>query len=126
MDALCEALYSLQGSVKSYTLTLKRDLNILILAMRYPIARYFLLTKTEKIMEKVYWTMRNGQQIDVDLMDEKHLRNTLKMIIRNSKKQVIKPVTKEFKSNGEIAQEMHDNMIIEEIMGDMMDEWYGQ
>ena len=75
-------------------------------------------------MEKVYWTMRNGQQIDVDLMDEKHLRNTLKMIIKNSKKQVVKPVTKEFKFNGEIAQEMHDAMIIEEIMGDMMDEWY--
>ena len=41
-------------------------------------------------MEKVYWTMRNGQQIDVDLMDENHLRNTLKMIIKNSKKQVVK------------------------------------
>jgi hypothetical protein len=75
-------------------------------------------------MEKVYWTMRNGQQIDVDLMDENHLRNTLKMIIKNSKKQVVKPVIKEFKFNGEIAQEMHDAMIIEEIMGDMMDEWY--
>ena len=75
--------------------------------------------------EIIYWTMRNGQQIDVDLMDEKHLKNTLKMIIRNSNKQVVKPV-KEFKFNGEIAQEMHDNMIIEDIMGDMMDEWYGQ
>jgi hypothetical protein len=76
-------------------------------------------------MEKVYWTMRNGQQIDVDLMDINHLRRTLKMIIRNSKKQVVKPVTKEFKFNGEIAQEMHDAMIMDEIMGDMLDEWYG-
>ena len=77
-------------------------------------------------MEKVYWTMRNGQQIDVDQMDTNHLRNTLKMIIKNSKKQVIKPITKKFKFNGEIAQEMHDAMIIEDIMGDMLDEWYGK
>lgn len=77
-------------------------------------------------MDIIYWTMRNGQQIDVDLMDENHLRNTLKMIINNSNKKVVKPVVKEFKFNGEIAQEMHDNMIIEDIMGDMMDEWYGQ
>lgn len=33
--------------------------------------------------ETVYWTMRNGQQIDVDKMTEEHLRNTLKMLIRN-------------------------------------------
>jgi len=76
-------------------------------------------------MEKIYWTMRNGQLIDVDQMDENHLRRTLKMIIRNSKKQVVKPVVKEFKFNGEIAQEMHDAMIMDEIMGDMLDEWYG-
>lgn len=78
-------------------------------------------------MEKVYWTMRNGQQIDVDQMDINHLRRTLKMIINNQiKLQETKHVTKEFKFNGEIAQEMHDDMIIEEIMGDMLDEWYGQ
>jgi hypothetical protein len=38
---------------------------------------------------KYYWTMRNGQQIDVDLMTESHLRNTLKMLIRNSKKKSV-------------------------------------
>lgn len=32
---------------------------------------------------KVYWTMKNGQKIDVDEMDINHLRNTLKMIVRN-------------------------------------------
>ena len=30
---------------------------------------------------KTYWTKRDGERIDVDLMDEKHLKNTLKMII---------------------------------------------
>jgi hypothetical protein len=37
-------------------------------------------------MDKVYWTMKNGQHIDVDDMTESHLRNTLKMIIRKSNK----------------------------------------
>lgn len=30
------------------------------------------------------WTMRNGQQINVDDMSETHLRNALKMMIRNN------------------------------------------
>lgn len=78
-------------------------------------------------MEKVYWTMKNGQLIDVDQMDINHLRRTLKMIINNQiKLQATKPVRKEFKFNGEIAQEMYDDMIIEDIMGDMLDEWYKQ
>ena len=34
-------------------------------------------------MEKIYWTMKDGQKIDVDKMTESHLRNTLKMILRN-------------------------------------------
>ena len=34
-------------------------------------------------MENVYWTMKNGQKINVDTMDIQHLRNTLKLIINN-------------------------------------------
>ena len=76
-------------------------------------------------METVYWTMQNGQKIDIDTMDINHLRNTLKMIVRNKAKvQANTAVTPRFKFNGEIAQEMYDNAIIEEIMGDMLDEWY--
>ena len=33
---------------------------------------------------KYFWKMRNGQLIDVDQMSETHLRNSLKMMIRNS------------------------------------------
>ncbi len=44
-------------------------------------------------MDKVYWTMKNGQQIDVDDMTESHLRNTLKMIIRKSNKMKAKEKT---------------------------------
>lgn len=32
--------------------------------------------------------MKNGQQIDVDKMDENHLRNALKMMIRQKRNQV--------------------------------------
>ena len=58
-------------------------------------------------MEKVYWTMKNGQKIDVDQMDVNHLRNTLKMLIRNSQK--TKTVSKpKFEVHGEIAGEFAD------------------
>ncbi len=35
-------------------------------------------------MEKLYWTMRNGEKIDIDEMTESHLRNALKLIVRRS------------------------------------------
>jgi hypothetical protein len=35
----------------------------------------------------IYWTMGNGQKIDVDTMTLSHLQNTLKMIIRNKQSQ---------------------------------------
>lgn len=58
-------------------------------------------------MEKVYWTMKNGQKIDVDTMDIQHLRNTLKMIIRNQTR--VKPAPKpKFEVHGEIASEFAD------------------
>jgi hypothetical protein len=72
---------------------------------------------------EVYWTMKNGTKINVDHMGQDHLRNTLKMIVRSIEKKKSK---KEFQFNGEIAQEMHDNMIMEELMGDLLNEWYEQ
>ena len=36
--------------------------------------------------EIIYWKMRNGKSISVDDMDLNHLRNVLKMIIRNNQK----------------------------------------
>ena len=49
-------------------------------------------------MEAVYWTMKDGKRIDIDHMDILHLRNTLKMIVRNSNK------VSTFQLNGDIAQ----------------------
>lgn len=33
---------------------------------------------------KTMWTMKSGKKIDIDSMDIDHLRNVLKMIVRNS------------------------------------------
>ena len=35
---------------------------------------------------KYYWKMRDGKLIDVDQMSETHLRNALKMVLRNSQR----------------------------------------
>ena len=59
-------------------------------------------------MAKYYWTMRNGQQIDVDHMDEKHLRNTLKMIIRSK----IKSNKLSMQLVGDIASQDSDKAVL--------------
>ena len=35
---------------------------------------------------KYFWKMKDGQLIDVDQMSETHLRNALKMVLRNSQR----------------------------------------
>lgn len=39
------------------------------------------------VNRKYYWTTASGHQVDVDTMDIDHLRNVLKMIIRNMESQ---------------------------------------
>jgi hypothetical protein len=63
--------------------------------------------------ETVYWTMKNGQKIDVDTMDIQHLRNTLKMIIKNQVR-VSAPVKPKFEIHGDIAQNFIEQMLEEE------------
>jgi len=73
---------------------------------------------------KVYWTMRNGNKIDIDEMDINHLRNTIKMLVRNTEKK--KQAKPKFTINGEIAQEMILNEWVNELIGDELDEYYNQ
>lgn len=54
----------------------------------------------------VYWTMRDGQKIDIDQMSLEHLRNTLKMIVRNNDRR--RMLVSTFKLNGDIAQDFND------------------
>lgn len=67
--------------------------------------------------KKVFWTMKDGKKIDIDEMGINHLRNCLKMIVRQIE---INQIQKELKRredflNGEIAQQMYEQMIIEEF-----------
>ena len=68
----------------------------------------------------VYWTMRDGSKISVDDMDVNHLRNVLKMILRNiEQKKTIKKY--ELKLNGEIAQSMIDDAMEQELFDTLSD-----
>lgn len=72
---------------------------------------------------KVFWTMRDGQQIDVDEMTKEHLRNALKMIIRNAQAQQEKP-RPAFQVNGELAQEHADQFDVFQKIGLLHKEEY--
>jgi hypothetical protein len=70
--------------------------------------------------EIVYWTMRDGTKISVDDMDINHLRNTLKMIIRNKARVLAAtPVKPKFEIRGEIAQDLIDQGFLNELEEDM-------
>ena len=59
--------------------------------------------------EPVYWTTTSGTRINVDHMDENHLRNTLKMIIRANS-------VSTFQLNGDIAQHSIEEQIEEDYL----------
>jgi ABC-type histidine transport system ATPase subunit len=44
--------------------------------------------------ELIYWKQRNGELIDIDKMDINHLRNVLKMIVKNSNNHKVGHLTK--------------------------------
>jgi hypothetical protein len=61
---------------------------------------------------KVYWKMRNGELIDVDTMDIQHLRNTLKLVLRNRQivvKQILKSKRTNFMLHGDMANEFNSS-----------------
>jgi hypothetical protein len=62
--------------------------------------------------EIVYWTTKDGQKIDIMTMDINHLRNVLKMIVKNSNKHKVQVLTKkqEIKLNGDIANMFNNDM----------------
>jgi len=69
--------------------------------------------------KKYYWTQKNGCKIDVDTMDINHLRNTLKMIIRNLENAELKSkkITKtrpKFVLRGEMANDFNDQWELSE------------
>jgi hypothetical protein len=79
-----------------------------------------------KDYKKVFWTMKDGIKINIDDMDINHLRNCLKMVVRQIE---VNQIQKELKRredflNGEIALQMYDQMIIEEFGSDEEYEYF--
>ena len=64
-------------------------------------------------MNKVYWTTQAGGKVDIDEMSISHLRNTLKMIVRNSI-----PVSNKVRVSIEAEWDVFEEERIRE-----MDEW---
>ena len=71
-------------------------------------------------MKKIFWTMRNGAQIDIDKMSTEHLKNTLKMIVTNAEMVMVQKELerKELQLNGEIARQIQEQIILEEFSSD--------
>ncbi len=62
--------------------------------------------------KKVYWKQRNGELIDIDDMDIDHLRNTLKLVLRNRQtviKQMFKSKTNYIELQGDMANEFNSS-----------------
>ena len=62
--------------------------------------------------EKVYWKMRDGNLISVDDMDVNHLRNVLKIVLKNRQtviKQILKSKRREFTLHGDMANEFNSS-----------------
>jgi len=63
-------------------------------------------------MSKVYWKMRDGELIDIDNMDINHLRNTLKLVLKNRQtviKQIVKSKRPSFVLHGDMANEFNSS-----------------
>jgi hypothetical protein len=67
------------------------------------------------------WKQKDGTLIDVDQMSINHLRNTLKMLMRNNDARKKSLQSNTFKLNGDMANEFNDNYIDDEY-SDMIDE----
>ena len=67
-------------------------------------------------MTEEFWTMKSGERINVNDMSESHLRNTLKLIIRNIRENK-KPNKKvnHVTVRGEMAQALIDEGLNESL-----------
>jgi hypothetical protein len=68
---------------------------------------------------KYFWKMKNGQEIDIDQMTETHLRNTLKMIVRNIQ---VKPTPTRI---GNIEQNFMEEVYLEYADQETLENFYG-
>ena len=70
-------------------------------------------------MNNLYWTTKTGVVINVDDMDDNHVRNAFKMLLRNRAQSTTKP--QPFKLNGDRAQFFNDSYF-EDENSELLDE----
>jgi hypothetical protein len=70
-------------------------------------------------MNNLYWTTKTGVVIHVDDMDDNHVRNAFKMLLRNRTQPNIKP--QPFELNGDMAQLFNDSYF-EDENSELLDE----
>ena len=70
-------------------------------------------------MNNLYWTTKTGVVIHVDDMDDKHVRNAFKMLLRNRAQSTTKP--QPFELNGDMAQFFNDSYF-EDENSELLDE----
>jgi len=70
-------------------------------------------------MNNLYWTTKTGVVIHVDDMDDNHVRNAFKMLLRNRTQPTIKP--QPFELNGDMAQLFNDSYF-EDENSELLDE----
>ena len=68
---------------------------------------------------KYFWKMKNGNLIDIDQMSETHLRNTLKMIVRNTE---VKPIKTRI---GNIEENFREELYLEYANEEELNDFYG-
>ena len=74
----------------------------------------------------VYWKQKNGDLISIDLMEVDHLRNVLKMIIRNNNKiQATCPhnATQALELSGDEANDFNNNYPEDDYPCDIINEF---
>jgi hypothetical protein len=71
--------------------------------------------------DQVFWTTKAGDKIDIDKMDVEHLRNTLKMIVRNWETrrnlEIQRTLNNVVESSLDQNKEMNDIFEIDEFFG---------
>ena len=71
---------------------------------------------------KVFWTTKAGDKIDIDKMDVDHLRNALKMIVRNwearKNLEIQRTLNNEVESSLDQNKGMNNILEIDEFFGD--------
>ena len=75
--------------------------------------------------QKYYWTTKDGRTMNVDEMTTEHLRNTLKMIIRNSLKKEKIDAYKFTQLKGDIARDSIESTFDEDTDWEDMQLFHG-